>query len=157
MGELTVKCYNKKIGLKRIANAVYKTLNQTADITVELGFMGEEDMRELNRETRGVDKVTDVLSFPSLEGIRGKVLSAKDYPYDVDEDGKIFLGSIILCEERIKQQAEELGHDQKTERQYLIVHGLMHLFGYDHVDEGEDKKLMREKEKTALKVLGVMQ
>lgn len=155
MGKLLVECYNKKIGLKRIANAVYKTLCQTDDILVELGFVSEQEIKEYNKNTRGVDKVTDVLSYPTLDGICGKVLKASDYPLDI-QDGKIFLGSIILCKEKIAQQAMEIGHSEKQETQYLIVHGLMHLFGYDHIDE-KDKILMREKEKSALAELGIFE
>lgn len=155
MGKLYIECYNKRIGLKRLSAAVYDTLCQTDDIKVELGFVSAEEIKEYNRATRGVDKVTDVLSYPSLDGILGKVLKVKDYPHDLD-DGKIFLGSIILCSEKIREQAKEIGHSQQQETQYLIVHGLMHLFGYDHMTD-EDKKLMREKEKIALAKLGITQ
>ena len=61
----------------------------------------------------------------------------------------------MLCEEQVKKQAQEFGHSEERERDYLIIHGLMHLFGYDHMDE-EDKKEMRAKEKTALSFLGVV-
>ncbi|MBQ0098989.1 MAG: rRNA maturation RNase YbeY [Firmicutes bacterium] len=110
-------------------------------------------MRRLNRETRKVDKVTDVLSYPTLDGIREKIIYKKDFPFEVDGDN-LFIGSIVLNEERVKEQAEELGHSEDIERQYLIVHGLMHLFGYDHMIEN-DKKQMREKEKMALSLLGI--
>ena len=66
------------------------------------------------------------------------------------------IGSIVMCLDKIKQQAEELGHSQERERDYLLVHGLMHLFGYDHLSE-QDKKQMREKEKQALSLLGIEQ
>ena len=78
MPSLQIECFNKKIGLKKIANAVYQELNQTADIKVELGFVSQEEIRDYNRETRGVDRVTDVLSYPTLDGIRGKILQEKD-------------------------------------------------------------------------------
>ena len=58
----------------------------------------------------------------------------------------IFIGSVVLCEEKIKEQAIEFGHGEEVERTYLIIHGLLHLFGYDHETE-EDKKEMRDKEK----------
>ena len=153
MPSLQIECFNKKIGLKKIANAVYQELNQTADIKVELGFVSQEEIRDYNRETRGVDRVTDVLSYPTLDGIRGKILQEKDYPTDLDQ-GCIFLGSIILCEDKIKSQAEEYGHSEKRERDYLIIHGLLHLFGYDHMTD-EDKAQMRTKEKAVLLRLGI--
>ena len=100
-----------------------------------------------------MDRVTDVLSYPSLEGIKGEVLKRENYLTQLD--GKyLFLGSIVLCEDKIKEQAEEYGHSVERERTYLIIHGLMHLFGYDHMTE-EDKKEMRENEKAALLLLGI--
>ena len=145
----------EKIKVKRIAKAVYKTLNQTAKLKVELVFMKAEEMQQLNAQSRGVDKVTDVLSFPTLDGIREQVLIVKDHPFET-ETGRLMLGSIVMCEQKIKEQAEEYGHSEERERTYLLVHGLMHLFGYDHMTE-EDKKQMRDKEKQALKLLGVQQ
>ena len=145
----------QKINVKKIAKAVYKTLNQTAKLKAELVFMQAEEMQKLNAESRGVDKVTDVLSFPTLDGIRGQVLQVKDHPFET-EKGRLFIGSIVMCEQKIKEQAQEYGHSEEREKTYLLVHGLMHLFGYDHMTE-EDKKQMRDKEKQALKLLGVEQ
>ena len=153
MKQLVIECFNKKIGLKRIAQAVYSELNQTASLKVELGFVSQEEIRDYNRETRGVDKVTDVLSYPTLDGVRGKILYENDFSTDLDE-GSIFLGSIILCEDKIKSQAQEYGHSEKRERDYLIIHGLLHLFGYDHMTD-EDKAQMRAKEKAILLRLGI--
>jgi probable rRNA maturation factor len=153
MGKLIIDCAEKKINFKKIAKAVYKTLGQKTLIKAELVFIDGAGIQELNRSTRAVDKVTDVLSYPSLDGIRGKVLDKNDYPYELD--GRyLFIGSIALCEDKIKEQAEEYGHSLEREMTYLIVHGLMHLFGYDHMTD-EDKSEMREKEKCALKLLGV--
>ena len=145
----------QKINVKKIAKAVYKTLNQTAKLKAELVFMQAEEMQQLNAESRGVDKVTDVLSFPTLDGIREQVLQVKDHPFET-EKGRLFIGSIVMCEQKIKEQAQEYGHSEEREKTYLLVHGLMHLFGYDHMTE-EDKKQMRDKEKQALKLLGVAQ
>lgn len=145
----------EKINAKKIAKAVYKTLNQTAKLKAELVFMDQEEMQKLNAETRGIDKVTDVLSFPTLDDIRGKILQVEDYPYET-EDGRLMIGSIVMCNQKIKAQAEEYGHTEERERTYLLVHGLMHLFGYDHMTD-DDKKEMRDKEKQALKLLGVEQ
>ena len=112
-------------------------------------------MQNLNKETRGIDKVTDVLSYPSLDGIRGKVLTPEEYPTVLDGK-RLFIGSIVLCDEKIIEQAKEYGHTVERETTYLTVHGLMHLFGYDHMTE-EDKAEMREKEKKALRLLGIEQ
>ena len=146
---------SEKVNVKKIAKAVYKTLNQTAKLKAELVFMDEIEMQKLNAKTRGIDKVTDVLSYPTLEGIREEILNVKDYPYET-EKGRLMIGSIVMCNQKIKEQAEEFGHSEDREKTYLLIHGLMHLFGYDHVLE-EDKKQMRDKEKQALKLLGVEQ
>ena len=108
-------------------------------------------MQALNKSTRGVDSVTDVLSYPSLDGIKGVAIKPEDCPTELE--GKyIFLGSIVLCDQKIKEQALEYGHSEEREREYLIIHGLMHLFGYDHMTD-EDKREMREKEKAVIALL----
>lgn len=153
MGKLILECLDRKIKIKHLTKAVYSVLGQKEKLKAELIFVGEDKMQALNRETRGVDSVTDVLSYPTMENIRGQILTKENHPLEID--GKyLFLGSIVLCEEKINQQAIELGHTYIEEQNYLILHGLLHLFGYDHMTN-EDKKQMREKEKTVLKLLGV--
>lgn len=150
MGKIFIECLDRRIKLKRLGKAVAQALGQVSKFKVELVFQDGESMHSLNRNTRGVDSVTDVLSYPSLDNIRGKIL----YPEDclTELEGKyIFLGSIVLCDEKIRQQAMEFGHSERAEREYLIVHGLLHLFGYDHMTD-EDKKEMRGLEKAALAI-----
>ena len=101
----------EKINVKKIAKAVYKTLNQTAKLKAELVFMDEIEMQKLNAETRGIDKVTDVLSYPTLDGIRGEILRVKDYPFET-EKGRLMIGSIVMCNQKIKEQAQEFGHSE---------------------------------------------
>ena len=112
-------------------------------------------LRRLNREIRGIDAVTDVLSFPSLDGIYGVKIEKKNFPYDVDEQGNLFIGSIAICKKRAEQQAEEYGHSLLREMNYLAAHGVCHLLGYDHIEE-EDKKVMREKEERVLEKMGAV-
>ena len=141
--------------IDKIAKTVYKTLKQKAPIFVELDIVDQQTIQSLNRENRQIDKVTDVLSFPMLDGIRGKAFTKKDFPLDYDADEKaIFLGSIAICEDRAKEQEIEYGHSFERELYYLFVHGLLHLFGYDHIAE-EDKTQMREKEEQVLLKLGI--
>lgn len=155
MGKILIECEQKKIDLKDIASAVYKVLGQKENFKVELVFLDSVQMQELNKNTRSVDSVTDVLSYPTLDGIRGVVLTKKDCVTEL-EGRYILLGSIVLCEEKIKAQALEYGHSEERERNYLIIHGLLHLFGYDHMIE-EDKKQMRDKEKEVLALLGIQE
>lgn len=151
MARLKIECLDKKVNTRKIAKAVYKTLWQKAHFKVELVFHNDEDMHNLNRTTRGVDSVTDVLSYPSMEGIKGLILTPEQCKTELE--GKyIFLGSIVLCDQKISEQAKEYGHTLKRERDYLIVHGLLHLFGYDHLTD-IDKKEMREKEKQIMAIL----
>lgn len=154
MGKLYIESLEKRVRLKKIANAVYTVLKQTDNLKAELIFSEDDNMRALNRDTRGVDSITDVLSYPMLDGHKGEILKVENHLTELD--GKyIFIGSIILCESKIKEQAKELGHSEVRERTYLIIHGLMHLFGYDHMKE-KDKIEMREKEKQALALLGIV-
>lgn len=151
MGKIKLECLDRKINLRKLAKAVYKTLGQKAHFKAEIVFQDAEYMHYLNKTTRGIDKLTDVLSYPSMENIRGKILNPEECRGELE--GKyIFLGSIVLCDQKIAEQAIEYGNTEKKEREYLIVHGLLHLFDYDHMTE-EDKKEMREKEKAIMKIL----
>ena len=151
MGKLKIESLEKRVNVRKLAKTVYKALGQTARFKVELVFNDGENMQNLNRATRGVDSITDVLSYPSLEGIKGKVLKLEDCKTELE--GKyIFMGSIVLCEEKIRSQAKEYGNSEKRERDYLLIHGLLHLFGYDHMND-EDKAEMRLKEKEVMAVL----
>ena len=137
----------------KIAECAFNTLGLSGEATVELIFMDEEEIRSLNRETRNIDKSTDVLSYPNLDKIMP--FTKENYPFDFDEASKaVFLGSIVICEEIAKRQAEEYGHSVIRERSYLFLHGLLHLLGYDHVEEA-DKNIMRSREEEVLAALGV--
>ena len=142
--------------LDEVACAVFKTLRQRADMYAELDFVSSNKIKKINAETRGIDKVTDVLSFPMLDGVRGKTILKKDFPLDYDPDKKaIFLGSIVICMDKVRAQAKEFGHSEERETYYLLVHALLHLFGYDHLEE-EDKAEMRALEEKIMKKLGVL-
>lgn len=137
-----------------LAEAFEGEIESDCGLSAEIIITDEAEIRRLNAEARGIDAVTDVLSFPSLDGIRGKALKKADFPFEVDEDGNIFLGSIVICEKRAREQAEEYGHSYMRELHYLAVHGLWHLLGYDHMTE-EDKPEMRAKEEKILSKLGI--
>jgi probable rRNA maturation factor len=121
----------------RVARAAARTLRLPKRVCVELDFSEPEDMRALNLRTRGVDAVTDVLSFPNLTVIPGQPLVGRDSDY-TGERGELHLGSIILCPARAAAQAEEYGHGIDREAAFLFCHGILHLLGYDHeTQEGE--------------------
>ena len=124
-----------------------------SNVCVELTIVDEETIKDVNKQFRSVDSVTDVLSFPSLEVKLPFV--ASDYPMDIDpSSGEIMLGEIMLCYSRMVEQSVEYGHSKERESCYLVLHGLLHLLGFDHVEQ-EDKDKMREQEELILGKLGI--
>ena len=108
---------------------------------ISLTFVLPEEIKSLNAQYRGVDSVTDVLSFPQFE--------ATD---DLPEAGEICLGDVVICEDRVKEQADEYGHSYEREFIYLFVHSLLHLLGYDHMED-EEKAAMRNREEAVMNQL----
>ena len=105
----------------------------------------EEGIRRVNRDFRGIDRATDVLSFPLNElspGAFDPELCERD-----PETGAVMLGDMMISLPRCEAQGEEFGHGFEREIMYLSVHSVLHLLGYDHVDEGEMKRQMRQREK----------
>ena len=113
----------------------------------------DEGIREINREQRGVDMATDVLSFPMLELEAGKPIS--DRRWADPGSGLTMLGDVVLSYDRLLEQAKDYGHSRERELCYLIVHSILHLLGYDHLDEGEEKRTMRQREERVLALLGI--
>ena len=137
-----------------LEDALEDVVQSDVPLALEVAFVTEEEIQALNEKTRGIDKVTDVLSDPTLDGIKGKTLRGDDYPLDIDEDGRLFIGSVAVCIQRAKEQAEEYGHAFKRELYYLIVHGVMHCLGYDHMTDDE-KAEMRGREESVLRKIGI--
>ncbi|WP_237036284.1 rRNA maturation RNase YbeY [Mediannikoviicoccus vaginalis] len=115
--------------------------NIREDVEVSVSFVNEDEIKELNRDYRDKDKITDVLSFPT------------EMDYHI-EGVPLILGDVVICSKRAKEQSEEFGHSFQRELVYLFVHSMFHLLGYDHLVEDE-KLLMRQKEKEALKRIGI--
>lgn len=149
---LTVYC--DEFDFAPLAAAFEGEVESDCNLAAEIVFVDEEEIKRLNRELRNIDAVTDVLSFPSLDDIRGAKLKKADFPADIDEEDNLFLGSIAICVKRAQEQAEEYGHSYNRELHYLATHGLWHLLGYDHMTE-EDKAQMREREEKILTKLGI--
>ena len=134
--------YPEEYPLQKVADAAYAKLNQTAPLAVEVVFVSEDEIRALNADKRGIDRVTDVLSFPYLDGIKGEILNEKDYADDIDpESGRLLVGSIAICEPRAKEQAAEYGHSLVREVSYLCLHGILHCFGYDHIESQDEEEM----------------
>ena len=137
--------------LKKIAKQTFKNNNQKFHkIEVGVEFVYDEEIRELNKQTRDIDEVTDVLSFPNLEDAFNKTINKKNFPIDVNpENGKVNIGDVVINLNRAQEQAGSFGHSLTREIAYLMVHGLLHLLGYDHIDE-LDQNLMRAQEEQVL-------
>ena len=144
---------NSPVNVSELTKEVYKTLKQTDGLSAEVVFVSEEEIKSLNNDNRNINEVTDVLSFPTLDGHRNTVIKREDYPLDVIDD-RVFLGSIAVCLKRAKEQAQEYGHSEDREITYLICHGLLHLFGYDHMVDS-DKKEMRSLEEIIMNNIGI--
>ena len=101
---------------------------------ISVTFVEAEEIRQLNRDYRDNDKVTDVLSFPQYDDLN-----------DIPTLGEICLGDVVICKDRAEEQAEAFGHSFEREIIYLFTHSILHLLGYDHMEE-EDRKEMRTRE-----------
>ena len=110
---------------------------------ISVTFVSLEEIHELNREYRQVDSPTDVLSFPQFDDLD-----------ELPEEGEIMLGDVVICSDRAKEQAEEFGHSFEREIIYLFVHSVLHLLGYDHMEEDE-KRIMRRREEEDMERIGL--
>lgn len=129
--------------VERVVRAVLEQEGCRDGSEVSLLFTDDSYIRELNRNYRGIDSPTDVLSFALNEG--------EPMPDEGEED---LLGDVVISLQAALRQGEEYGHGIKREVAYLTAHGVLHLLGYDHQDE-ESRAVMREKEEAALAALGL--
>ena len=120
---------------------------------IEVCLTDDEGIHQTNLDTRGVDAPTDVLSFPMFDLKPGEKPQADWADPDTD---KVLLGDMMISLERAKAQAEEYGHSVEREICYLAVHSVLHLLGYDHLDEGLQKRQMRQREEAILGKLGIV-
>ncbi len=128
-----------RTGIERAAQAALDFERREGDLTIMIDT--PERIQTLNRDFRSVDRVTDVLTFPAWEG-----------EISLSADG--YLGDIMICYDRAKEQAADYGHSLERELSFLAVHGVLHLLGYDHMNEA-DERVMREKQTGILESIGV--
>ncbi len=129
---------------KVIREAIKQTLmleEYERSCEISVAVVDESKIKALNAEFRGVDKVTDVLSFP-------------DGTADLDT-GVVLLGDVVLCARRAKEQADTFGHSFERELAYLTCHSILHLLGYDHVDSEADEQIMRNKQTEVMRRMGL--
>ena len=108
-----------------------KYVNAPESSEVSISFADKDDIKQLNREYRGMDSPTDVLSFPLTD--KNEWAEVKNRP--------LLLGDVIICDEIAREQANTYGHTYEREINFLLVHGLLHLAGYDHMNEEDEKKM----------------
>ena len=113
---------------------------------ISISIVTNDEIQKLNKEFRNIDKATDVLSFPQLTFEEGEIA-------DVNEDNEIILGDIVISIDKAKQQAEEYEHSLKREIAFLTVHSMLHLMGYDHMEQQEEKEMIK-KQKEILQQAG---
>ena len=144
--------------LEKVCDFVLKKEEVNCRYQISLLFVDNDGIREINRETRNIDRATDVLSFPMLDYPNKKFFKDVYMDYKFDEtflDGdELVLGDIVLSLERALEQSEEYNHSYKREVSYLVVHSILHLLGYDHMEE-DDKLIMRKREEEILEKLNI--
>ena len=130
-------------------------LKQPTDlIEVNVSFVDKTKIAELNSDYRGVNSVTDVLSFPSID-VNKQIIEPNDFINDIDPETDLLnLGDIIICLPRAKEQAKEYGHGVKREVAFLALHSFLHLLGYDHMTDAEEQQ-MTELQKQILDALNI--
>lgn len=136
--------------LKTVCEKVLEFEECDFDAEISITLVDNDAIREINREQRGIDKATDVLSFPMLEFDD----DVADAEFDYDGD-MVMLGDIVISLERAREQAREYNHSFTREVAFLAVHSMLHLLGYDHVDSVDDEKIMFEKQDRILNELSI--
>lgn len=153
--EQAADCETRGADMDAVMGNILDTMMKAAEYCIEaenidtdrseisVTFVSLEEIHQLNRLYRQVDSPTDVLSFPQFEDLN-----------ELPEEGEIMLGDVVICIDRAREQAEEFGHSFEREIIYLFVHSVLHLLGYDHMDEDE-KKIMRRREEEVMENIGL--
>ena len=156
----TEKSFSENIPVREIAESVIlkalEQLNCPYEVTVNLLLTDDESIRAINKETRGVDSATDVLSFPFCEfEIPGDFSAFEEQPELFHpETGELMLGDIVISVDRAKAQSEEYGHSLLREFAFLVAHSIFHLCGFDHMTP-EEAKDMESRQSAVLEHLGI--
>lgn len=147
--------FDEKKLLSRIAKAVFVSEGLPYDFSFNVNIVSKPRIRTINKKMRGIDKATDVLSFPNINFKKPSKFSDFITNDDIDvsvidlTNKTIFLGDIVLCYDVLIKQAKEYMHSIKREYAFLIVHSLLHLLGYDHI-KPKDEKIMLKKQDAIL-------
>ena len=142
----------KKALIRRVIRTALAMQEVDFPCEVDVLVTSDAGIHQINLDMRQVDRPTDVLSFPEFELTPGELPGQKDADPGT---GLVPLGDMVLSMERVQAQAKEYGHSNRRELAYLVVHSVLHLLGYDHLDEGPMKAQMREREEVIMAELGL--
>ncbi len=143
--------------MKLVCEAVLEEESCPYEVQVNLVLTDNEGIRELNRQYRGMDRETDVLSFPNVDFNREGVFDMDENleaDYFDPDTGELVLGDIMISVEKIREQAADYGHSLRREFAFLVAHSMLHLCGYDHMEEAQ-RTVMERKQEEILTGLGI--
>lgn len=132
-----------------VAALDYENCPYEAEVSVTV--VDDKEIQEINKTYRNIDKATDVLSFPMYQYEKAADFDNLDYSAFNPESGELLLGDIVISAEKVTAQAKEYGHSKEREFAFLLVHSILHLLGYDHMEE-EERLVMESKQKEILEL-----
>ncbi len=149
--------FDYKILAREVAEAAIEAEKFPFEAEISLLLVSQETIQEINREHRQINAPTDVLSFPLINyESPGDFSHLEENGDNFNPDtGEALLGDIVLCTDKVKEQAERFGHSEKREYAFLILHSMLHLFGYDHMTP-EEAAVMEEKQNSILVQMGIL-
>lgn len=141
--------------LNKVYNFILKKFELQKNVCVNLNFVTEKQIQKLNSQTRNIDAITDVLTYPYINIKPNEKLNINDYKLEIDQTTKtLTIGDIYICSARAKQQANEYGHSLMREICFLFCHGMLHILGYDHIKKA-DAKIMEDLQDEILNELNI--
>ena len=136
-----------KMLAQKVALDCIKFMGQPDCLEVAIKFVSEKEIQKINNDFRGIDKITDVLSFPSVDLAVGEILNLEDEEnvYLLNDENLIHFGDMAICLSQLKRQAKEYGVSVEDELKKLVIHSMLHFMGYDHIKDS-DYEIMNKKE-----------
>ena len=148
--------FDKRKVIESVISEAVSYVECPYEVEVCVTLTDDESIRELNAEQRDIDRATDVLSFPMIEyDVPGDFSKVEDEFSNFNpETGELILGDIVISLDKVVSQAEEYNHSAKRELAFLVAHSMLHLFGYDHMEEDE-RVVMEQKQEEILKNINI--
>lgn len=143
--------------VQEVCEAVLEAEGCPYEVQLDVVLTDNAGIREMNRESRGIDRETDVLSFPNVDFVSAGVFDMdeeREADYFDPDTGELLLGDIMISVDKVKEQAASYGHSLKREFAFLVAHSMLHLCGYDHM-EADEAAVMEEKQEAILTGLGI--